>query len=204
MDNEIRNIGIMIFDEVEVLDFAGPYEVFSQTRLSAGVESRSSGETAPFTVFTVAKTETAIRARGGLSINPDYSFSSAPAIDLLLVPGGLGTRALLEDEESLNWIKQLSDQATRLASVCTGTLLLAKLGLLKNKKATTHWAALDLLISIDDSISIQAGQRYVDDGIITSAGVSAGMDMSLAIVQQLHGAEVAEDTARFMEYRWNR
>ena len=204
MDNEIRNIGIMIFDEVEVLDFAGPYEVFSQTRTSPGVESRSSEETAPFTVFTIAKTEAAIRARGGLSINPDYSFSSAPAIDLLLVPGGLGTRPLLEDEESLNWIKQVGDQATQLTSVCTGALVLAKLGLLKNKKATTHWAALDLLASIDDSISIQADQRYVEDGVITSAGVSAGMDMSLALVEKLHGPEIAEDTARFMDYHWNR
>ena len=106
MSNEIRNIGILIFDDVEVLDFAGPYEVFSQTRLSSGVESRSSDKTAPFNVFTVAKTDATIRARGGLSVNPDYSSSSSPAIDLLLIPGGLGTRPILEDEDTLVWLKK--------------------------------------------------------------------------------------------------
>jgi putative intracellular protease/amidase len=105
MSSEIRNIGILIFDDVEVLDFTGPYEVFSQTRLSAGVESRQSDETAPFNVFTVAKTEASVRARGGLSVNPDYASSSSPTIDLLLIPGGLGTRPILEDEDTLAWLK---------------------------------------------------------------------------------------------------
>ncbi len=204
MDTEIRHIGILIFDEVEVLDFAGPYEVFSQTRLSAGVESRHSIASAPFTVFTIARTDAPVKARGGLSINPDYSFSSCPAIDLLLVPGGMGTRAILEDDDSLAWIKQLGDNAKLVTSVCTGALVLARLGYLKNKKATTHWSALEMLRAMDDSIDVQAEQRFIDDGVITSAGVSAGIDMSLAVVEKLHGLDVATDTARFMEYRWKK
>ena len=91
-----------------------------------------------------------------------------------------------------------------MTSVCTGALVLAKLGLLKNKKATTHWAALELLSALDDSIAIQTGQRFVEDGVITSAGVSAGIDMSLAIVEKMHGLDVAKDTSHFMEYRWDR
>lgn len=197
------NIGILIFDGVEVLDFAGPYEVFSRTRLEPGTESRRTDDSAPFRVFTVAKTKETIAATGGLKVTPDFGFDDAPRIDLLLVPGGFGTRPLLEDETSLGWIGKVAAEARLVTSVCTGSLVLARLGLLKDKKATTHWAALDLLNEIDPTIDVQRKARFVHDGVITSAGVSAGIDMAFSIVQKLCGADVAEETARYIDYPKN-
>src|SRR5262245_20955656 len=164
------NTAILIFDEVEVLDFAGPFEVFSRTRLSPGVESRRSDKTAPFRVFTVAKKDAPVIATGELQVVTGYSFQTAPPIDLLVGPGGYGTRALLSDKEMLDWIRGTAATAKKLTSVCTGSLLLAQAGLLDRKRATTHWAALDLLQQISDSrragISIQRDLRFVDDGVI--------------------------------------
>src|SRR5262245_13320397 len=123
---EKLNTAILIFDEVEVLDFAGPYEVFSRTRLEPGVIARRSEETAPFKVFTIAQSATPIKATGGLRIIPDSGFASATRIDLLIIPGGFGTRRLLENTAVLDWIKAVASQAKKVASVCTGSLLLAK------------------------------------------------------------------------------
>ena len=194
-------VGIFIFDDVEVLDFAGPYEVFSRTRLTPGIESRRSDDTAPFRAFTVAPTANPVTATGGLRVIPDYDFASAPWIGLLVVPGGFGTRRLLEDAAALDWIRGAAVTARQVTSVCTGALLLAKAGLLAGRRATTHWGALDLLASLDPSVSVQRDQRVVDDGIITSAGVSAGIDMALGVVERLHGKEVADETAHYIEYR---
>ena len=194
-------IGILIFDDVELLDFAGPYEVFSRTRTVPGVASRRSDEHAPFTVFTVARTSSPIVATGGLRVVPDCAFADAPDIDLLLVPGGFGTRALLDDPEMLDWIRSVAGSARRTASVCTGSLLLAKAGLLEGRRATTHWGALDLLESLDAGVTVDRESRFVDDGIITSAGVSAGIDMAFHLVEQLCGRDVAEETARYIDYR---
>ena len=194
------NVGILIFDEVEVLDFAGPFEVFSRTRLEPGVESRRSDASAPFRVFTVAVTTAPVTATGGLVVTPHYSFANAPPIDLLVVPGGFGTRGLLGNTQTLEWIRSASGQAELTTSVCTGALLLAKIGLLKDKEATTHWGALDLLASIDSSIAVQRGARVAGLGPITSAGISAGIDMSLSVVEKLHGKEVADETAHYMEF----
>ena len=194
------NAGILIFDEVEVLDFAGPYEVFSRTRLVPGVESRRSDDSAPFHVFTVAKTKGAASATGGLQVLPDHSFQDVPPIDLLLVPGGFGTRSLLEDPETLQWVEAVSATARKVTSVCTGALVLAKAGLLDGRKATTHWGALDLLESIAPSTTVLRDRRYVDDGIISSAGVSSGIDMAFYVVEALFGKEVADETARYIEY----
>ena len=200
MPNPKLNVGILIFPAVEVLDFAGPFEVFSRTRLAPGVDSRRNDESAPFRVFTVAKTEEAIAATGGLQIIPDYSFASVPPIHLLVVPGGFGTRPLLEDTDTLNWIRATSQQATHVTSVCTGALLLARLGLLTNKRATTHWGAHDFLASIDSSITVEREQRVVADGIFTSAGVSAGIDMAFEVVESLYGKDVADETAHYIEF----
>jgi transcriptional regulator GlxA family with amidase domain len=193
-----------LFEAVEVLDFAGPFEVFSRTRLTPGVESRRSDETAPFRVFTVAKKDEAVTTTGDLKVVPHYSFRTARPIDLLVVPGGYGTRALLSDQATLDWVRVTAGTAKKVTSVCTGALLLAQAGLLDRKRATTHWGALNLLQQISDSrgagISVQHGVRFVDDGIITSAGVSAGIDMALHVVQQLCGASVAAETAHYMEY----
>ena len=195
------NIGILIFDDVEVLDFAGPFEVFSRTRLVAGVESRLSEDSAPFTVFTVAKTRAPIATTGGLQVVPHYGFTDAPRIDLLLVPGGFGTRVLMNDQETLDWIRQTTARARQLTSVCTGSLLLAQAGLLVGHRATTHWATLDLLQSLDAGVKVERTLRVVDDGIITSAGVASGIDMAFYVVEKLYGRQVADDTARYMEYR---
>lgn len=199
------NVGILIFDGVEVLDFAGPFEVFSRTRLVPGVESRRSGASAPFRVFTVTRNGETVTATGDLQLTPRYSFQTAPAIDLLVVPGGYGTRALLRDRETLDWIRTTAATAKKVTSVCTGSLLLAEAGLLDGRRATTHWGALDLLQEISDAreadISIQRELRFVDDGIITSAGVSAGIDMALHVVEQVCGASVAAETAHYMDYK---
>ena len=198
-----QTVGIFIFTDVEVLDFAGPYEVFSRTRLVPGADSRRSDESAPFNVFTVARSLDVVTAIGGLKIVPDYSWSDAPPIDILVVPGGFGTRALLNDAAALAWIQQSAKRARQVTSVCTGALLLAKAGLLNGRRATTHWAAYDLLASLDPAIDVLRHDRVVQDGVITSAGVSAGIDMAFTLVEQLHGRAVADETAHYIEYPRN-
>ena len=195
------NVAIFVFDDVEVLDFAGPYEAFSRTRLEPGVASRRSTESAPFEVFTVGQTAATITTTGGLRLVPDFDSASAPKIDLLIIPGGFGARRLLENAQVLQWIQIVAQQAKQVASVCTGALLLAKAGLLSGHRATTHWASLDLLASLDPTITVDGQQRFVNDGIITSAGVAAGIDMAFAIVESICGASVANETARYIEYR---
>ena len=199
------NVGILMFDGVEVLDFAGPFEVFSRTRIVPGVESRRSDASAPFRVFTLTRNGETVTATGDLQLTPRYSFQTSPPIDLLVVPGGYGTRALLRDRETLDWICTTAAKAKKVTSVCTGSLLLAQAGLLDGRRATTHWGALDLLQEISDArkadISIQHDLRFVDDGIITSAGVSAGIDMALHVVEQVCGASVAAETAHYMDYK---
>ena len=197
----VRNVGILLFDNVEVLDFAGPFEVFSRTRLVPGPESRRSDDSAPFHVFTVGRTTDPVTATGGLVVVPQHGFADAPRIDILVVPGGFGTRPLLHDEETLDWIRRTAASAQQVTSVCTGSLLLGKAGLLKGRKATTHWAALDLLESLGTGAAVQRDLRVVDDGIITSAGVASGIDMSFYVVERLCGRDVADETARYIEYR---
>jgi len=192
---------ILIFDDVEVLDFAGPYEVLSRARTEPGVASRRSDATAPFQVFTVARTREPVRAVGGLQVTPDHGFADAPPIDLLVVPGGFGTRPLLDDAEVCGWIARTAAGARLVTSVCTGALLLAKAGLLRGRRATTHWGALELLKTTDPSIQVEHGGRFVDDGVMTSAGISAGIDLALGVVERVSGKAVADETAHYMEYR---
>ena len=199
--NSKTQVGILIFDNVEVLDFAGPFEVFSRTRTEPGPESRRSDDSAPFRVLTIAKTREPVTATGGLVVVPEFGFADAPRIDLLVVPGGFGTRPLLHDEETLEWIRSTAAAAQRVTSVCTGALLLGKLGLLDGKRATTHWAALDLLESVAPAARVDREQRVIDDGIVTSAGVASGIDMAFYIVESLCGQAVADETARYIEYR---
>jgi transcriptional regulator GlxA family with amidase domain len=198
--NPKMRVGILVFDDVEVLDFAGPFEVFSRTRLIPGVDSRRSDESAPFDVFTVAPRPGPVTATGGLRILPHHDFATAPAIDVLVVPGGFGTRPLLSDASVLAWVQRTAATSRRVTSVCTGALLLAQAGLLAGRRATTHWSALERLACIDATMTVDGSRRVVDDGIVTSAGVSAGIDMALTVVAGYFGREVAEETARYIEY----
>jgi transcriptional regulator GlxA family with amidase domain len=195
-----RSVGILIFDDVEVLDFAGPFEVFSRVRLVPGADSRRTDESAPFQVFTVARTKNPITAIGGLAVTPAFGWENAPPADILVVPGGFGTRALLHDHAMLAWIRAAAARASLVTSVCTGALFLARAGLLTGRRASTHWAALDLLASLDSSITVERNLRVVSDGVVTSAGVAAGIDMAFDVVEQLHGRDVADETARYIEY----
>jgi transcriptional regulator GlxA family with amidase domain len=192
-------VGIFVFDDVEILDFAGPLQVFSTAaRVGAG-----GGAPAPFDTFTVAE-RTGVTARGGLRIAPTHTFATHPAIDVLIVPGGVVT-AELAKPAVIAWIATQARAARLTASVCTGAFLLAKAGLLTGKKATTHWEDIADFRAQFPDVEVDELSRYVDEGdIVTSAGISAGIDMSLHLVERLAGAELARRTARQMDYRWQR
>ncbi len=193
-------VGIFMFDEVELLDFAGPFEVFSRARIDAGVDSRRSDDSAPFDVRTVSKTGEPVATTGGLRVLPHHSWQTMPSIDILVVPGGFGTRTLLNDDEVIEWIRTAAQTSRHVTSVCTGALLLARAGLLRGRRATTHWGAYELLASLDDSIDVVRTERVVHDVIVSSAGVSAGIDMAFDIVEEICGAAVADETAKYLEY----
>jgi transcriptional regulator GlxA family with amidase domain len=193
--NQPMNVAILIFDDVEVLDFCGPYEVFGVTGGNADPK--------PFQVYTVAAEQRPILARNQLSVNPKYSFADCPQSDILLIPGGYGTRPLMNNSVVLDWIKTRAETAQLVLSVCTGALLLAKIGLLDGLAATTHHLALDLLREVAPNTEVRQNARVVDNGkIILSAGISAGIDMSLYVVAKLLGKQEAIATAQYMEYDW--
>ncbi len=189
-----RKVAILIFDEVEVLDFCGPFEVFGVAGL------RDEGER-PFEVYTVAERPGPVIARNGLSINPAYSFADCPQPDVLLVPGGQGTRTQIHNATLVNWVREQAGRVELLLSVCTGALILAKAGLLAGLSATTHFRAFPELAALALDTTLCPTERYVDNGsIVLSAGVSAGIDMSLYVVGRLLGEEQANETARHMQY----
>jgi transcriptional regulator GlxA family with amidase domain len=189
-----RNVAILLFDDIEVLDFAGPFEVFAVTDELRGNDT--------FNVFTFAENIETIRTRNGLKVVPHFSREACPPPHVLIVPGGFGTRALLNKPALLEWIQKRSAKAELTMSVCTGALVLAKAGLLDGLRATTHHKRLDLLRELAPHTEIVDTERYVDNGrIITAAGISAGIDCSLHVVERLLGREAAEETARHMEYR---
>ncbi|MDX2163782.1 MAG: DJ-1/PfpI family protein [bacterium] len=191
------NVAILIFDQVEVLDFAGPFEVFNAVGDWQGGEKR-------FNVYTVAETADAVRARGSLTIVPHFSIDSAPPPHVVVVPGGAGSRRVMERPAVLAWIQAQYEAQALTTSVCTGARVLAKVGLLDGLKATTHWEALDELGRFAPHTEIVRGVRFVDNGrVITSAGVQAGMDMALHIVARLTDSETARMTARYIEYEWD-
>ncbi|MDZ7268495.1 MAG: DJ-1/PfpI family protein [candidate division KSB1 bacterium] len=195
MANQPRNVAIFIFDEVEVLDFCGPFEVFSVTGKREGSN--------PFNVYTVAQEQRPILARNELSVNPRYTFADCPPPDILIIPGGFGTRREMNNSIVLDWVRRLSQNTERLLSVCTGALILAKAGLLEGLSATTHHGAILLLQETAPNTKIDATKRFIDNGkIIVSAGISAGIDMSLYVVAGLLGKEQAWETAKYMEYDW--
>jgi transcriptional regulator GlxA family with amidase domain len=191
-----RSVAILAFDDMEVLDFAGPYEVFNV----AG----ELGEGGPFSVFSVGLTGAPAVGRGGFSVTPTYSLDDAPPPDVLVVPGGAGTRPLLTDERLLSWLRERAAEVEVLLSVCTGALLLGAAGLLERRSATTHHDAFEELAALSPTTHVVRGQRFVrsHERIVTSAGVSAGVDASLYVVQQLTGPETRERTVSEMEWMW--
>ncbi len=205
VDNKNRNplmVGILIFDQVEVLDVAGPYEVFSVTRLN---ETRRFDDTSPFRVVLIAETLNQISAIGGLRLTPDVTFDGSPDLDLLLVPGGLGTREEVHNTTLVKWISSKASRTGLTASVCTGSSLLGKAGLLDGRDATTHWRAFDFLSICAPKAHIKKDVQFtLDEPIFTSAGVAAGIDLALRIVSHFFGSETGQATARHMEYPYPR
>ena len=195
-----HTVGIYLFDEIEVLDFAGPFEVFST---ATRVKSRAAPQAAAaFKVFTIAAERRIIAARGNLQVQPHYTLADHPPLDILIVPGGVVT-AELGRKTVTDWIAAVARTASITASVCTGAFLLAQAGLLHNRPAITHWEDIDDLRTMFPDIDIKNGVRWVDTGpVVTSAGISAGIDMSLHLVARLEGEALAIKTARQMEFDW--
>lgn len=192
------SVGILVFDKVEILDFAGPYEVFST---ASRVHARDVQAQALFRCHLVAEEMRPVYARGGLKVLPDCVLPPAGDIDVLIVPGG-DVSAVLERPRVIDWIRA---QETRItASVCTGAFLLAKAGLLDGLPVTTHWEDQAELRARFPALDVRQDVPWVDCGkVVTSGGISAGIDMSLHLVERLAGKQLAHATARQMEYRWN-
>ncbi len=184
-----KTLGIVLFPEVEELDFVGPLEVFG-TLTKLGADWR---------VVTVAERNEALTGANGLKVQPDHSFEDCPPLDVLLVPGGWGTRREMENPRMLEFVRKAAADASYVTSVCTGALVLQAAGLLAGKRATTYWAAMDRLRSFGDVEVVD--ERFVHDGnVVTAAGVSAGIDMALYLVGLLEGAERARQVQRAIEY----
>ncbi len=188
-----RSVAIFLFDDVEVLDFAGPFEVFSVT-------GRRDGSN-PFDVWTVAEHARPIRARNQLVVTPTHSFADAPHIDVLVVPGGFGTRREMLNQNVLTWVRSAAEQAELVLSICTGALILGKAGLLEGQPVTTHHGALDELKAAAPTALVQGDRRVIDNGkLVLAAGVSSGIDASFHVVARLLRPSVAAETARYIEY----
>lgn len=189
-----RNVAILVFDEVEVLDFAGPFEVFAVTD--------ELNDHAVFQTSTVALKPGTVRARNGLKIVPDYTLEHVPAPHVIIVPGGAGTRPLLAMPALHEWLRTKSRPAEIVMSVCTGALVLAQAGLLDGLRATTHHECLAELRQVGPRVHVVDNERFTDNGkVLTSAGISAGIDCSLHVVDRLLGPAAADATARYMEHR---
>jgi transcriptional regulator GlxA family with amidase domain len=189
----VTTIGIFLFDDAEELDWAGPWEVLS---FWAKMWPDDGAE-----VFTFVREEGPVTCAKGLRVLPDHTWDTAPAIDVLVYPGGMGTRKHLGDESVRSWLQELRARDVLMTSVCTGALVFADAGLLKGRPATTYWASMDFLGEIDGSIELRPDDRFVDSGeVITAAGVSAGIDMALHLVARLHSKERAREVRRGIQY----
>ncbi|WP_105901281.1 DJ-1/PfpI family protein [Vibrio gangliei] len=189
------NIGIYLYDNAEVLDFSGPYEVFTTAN-----RVNSNGQ--DFNVFLIAEQATPVTARAGYRVLPDYSIANHPKLDVLIVVGGVHTDEMYK-VGVLEWIKTQEMQVPLIASVCTGAFILAQAGILNQHSVTTHWEDIPDLKQRFPKLKVQENVRWVKDGNrISSGGISAGIDMSLFIVSELLGMDIAEATAKQMEFRW--
>jgi transcriptional regulator GlxA family with amidase domain len=193
----VRTVGILVFDDAEELDFVGPWEVFTM----ANEMARRSGKPAPHDVFLVAEHDRPVRCAKGMRVLPDNTTADCRALDILLIPGGQGTRREVENRALLDWVAGIAAHAAWVTSVCTGALLLTAAGPARGKRVTTHWAFVETLRARNEAAEVHANYRYVRDGnILTAAGVSAGIDMALWLVGELHGPDFARLVQRGMEY----
>jgi transcriptional regulator GlxA family with amidase domain len=193
-----KRVGIVVFDDVEVLDFCGPFEVFSATRLD---EERRWEEPSPFEVLLVAQFDRPALTAGGMKVLPHATFAACPPLDILVVPGGRGSRREMKNDAMLSFVAARAAGVDILASVCTGSLILGSAGLLDGLRATTHWRALELMRELFPKVVVDPESHVVEQGrVITSAGISAGIDMALLVVARCCGQTVARSTARHMEY----
>ena len=189
------NIGIYIYDQAEVLDFSGPFEVFIVANRLANLG---------WNIWLVAEEKSLVEARGVFQVKPHYSIQNVPELDVLIVVGGVHSDELRKTEV-INWIRKTAEKTQITASVCTGAFLLAEAGLLDGLEVTTHWEDIPDLQRNYPSLQVRKGIRWIEQGkLFTAAGISAGIDMSLELVARLAGAELAERTARQMEYTWSR
>jgi transcriptional regulator GlxA family with amidase domain len=191
--------GILIFDDVEELDFVGPWEVYTMAKStrSAGAKSaRSAGE-----VVTISQSGDTVNCAKGLRVLPDHSFETAPKLDILVVPGGMGTRREVDNQKLLDWIAKVSPGCVWVTSVCTGSMLLIEAGPARGKRVTTHWGFVETLRKRGGAAEVIDNMRFVRDGnVVSSAGVSAGIDMALWVVGQMDDIPFARQVQRNMEY----
>lgn len=193
-----KRVGIVLFNDIEVLDFCGPFEVLSVARLD---EERRREEPSPFDVLLVAQGAEAVTTSGGMKVLPHATFDNCPPLDILVVPGGWGTRAEMKNEVMLAFVKARAAEVETLTSVCTGSLILGNAGLLDGLRATTHWRSLGLMQDLFPQVTVDTQSHVVEDGkVLTSAGISAGIDMALRLVARYCGEPVARAAARHMEY----
>ena len=193
-----KHVGIVLFNDIEVLDFCGPFEVFSATRLN---EEKRRAEPSPFEVSLISETLAHVTTTGGMKVVPRYSFENCPPIDILVVPGGWGTRKELNNPVMIEWLRKQAAEVETLTSVCTGSMLLGFAGLLDGLHATTHWRSLDWMRDSFPEVTVEYEQHVVSDGrVLTSAGISAGIDMALKVVARYYGEDIAKATAAHMEY----
>jgi transcriptional regulator GlxA family with amidase domain len=186
-------VGIVLYPDAEELDWAGPWEVFTMAAQRAGHDAMQ--------VVTIAQEEGPIRCAKGLRVLADHTFETAPALDVVLVPGGQGSRVEMKNPVMLEWLAAVARPCRFVTSVCTGSILLCKAGLADGCEVTTHWAAIETLRALAPQVTVREQVRYVRAGrIVTSAGVSAGIDMSLWLVGELFDPDHARETRRFMEY----
>lgn len=197
MNPSKNKIGILIFDGVEELDFVGPFEVFGMSNEVFGL----AGKDLPDELILISEDGQPIVGAKGMKFIPDASITDIDTLDVLLIPGGQGTRKAMTNKVLLEWVIKISATATWVTSVCTGVLLYAAAGLTHGKKITTHWGALELLSQIDSEATVLSNRRYVRDGnLVTAAGVSAGIDMALWLTGQRYTPDHARNTQRAMEY----
>ena len=193
------NVAILLFEDAEALDFAGPYEVFTT---ACRVARRRGASEDIFTTFSVAQRAEPVRVRAGLQIVPDYTFTNNPPVDVLIVPGGV-VDAEMENTATMDWLQKHHPGTMITASVCTGAFLLAAADILNSGSATTHWEDIADLRQQFPALEVKENVRWVDQGkLVTSAGISAGIDMSLHLVSRLVNQELAIATARQMEFDW--